>query len=557
MTARRVMVVGVGIGLAVLLAWMASEPEEPVVPPAHEDAEAAPDAPSLRVRDTPPDTAPDAPPAEVPATGRPHRGYRTPGEAVSALVRGRVVDTAGRPVPQARFGLRTTEGTDWLIHQPGPEGHFEARVLPDADMRFMATARSYVPTLLPAVTLETGSETDLGDVVLARGRAITGQVCDQDRTAWNGATIEVTPVDEHVMPSWPRRSGGAVVPRKATTGVTGRFRIDGLAPGRYRLTIAAAYAVGRTTRSDVAAGDDIGLVELERKPPPPAAWPITVRVIAAPWAHQEDGWKDKRVEVTVVAGGRRVRRKATSLPPGSARLRIDGTGPVTLEVTVPGTAHPPLRVGGIWPSTGLVEVTLPDPTVLRGRIVGVDARRLAGARLRALQAQEGVPEHVVLGGPAGGLGRPIVERGRSVAHVTADARFELTGLPAGSVRLQLLADGLVLDEVSRVVENPARDVVLRARALRPVPLRFTQPADGTVESVTWSLHAVVNGRRRSIARGHAVPGRESNAWLDDEADACVLEVITHRKAGPGERANDWFQVEVAPGARRIDHALGD
>jgi hypothetical protein len=157
---------------------------------------------------------------------------------------GRLVDEEGRPVSRAPIEVsytRTVESKDSEGRESRHttvEGHTE-RVVSGEDGAFsffrqlpFATQLAPEnegflpdPLVLPALAEdEARGERDLGDVVLRKGRTLTGRVATVDGgEPVEGATLEAT---------WTKEERGSIGRERGVSGADGSFRIEGILPGR-------------------------------------------------------------------------------------------------------------------------------------------------------------------------------------------------------------------------------------------------------------------------------------------------------------------------------------
>lgn len=157
---------------------------------------------------------------------------------------GRLVDESGQPVPDVLIEVsytKTVESKDAEGHErrmTSVEGHTE-RVVSHEDGAFsffrqlplatqLAPQREGFlldPLVLPALADdEVRGERDLGDLVLRRGRTLTGRVATADGgKPIEGAALEAT---------WTKESRLAIGQERGLSGADGSFRIEGILPGR-------------------------------------------------------------------------------------------------------------------------------------------------------------------------------------------------------------------------------------------------------------------------------------------------------------------------------------
>lgn len=157
---------------------------------------------------------------------------------------GRFVDESDQPLPDVPVEIsytKTVESKDAEGHErrhTSVEGHTE-RVVSREDGAFsffrqlpfatqLAPQREGLlvdPLVLPALADdEVRGERDLGDLVLRRGRTLTGRVATADGdTPVEGAALEA---------AWTQESRQAIGQERGVSGADGSFRIQGILPGR-------------------------------------------------------------------------------------------------------------------------------------------------------------------------------------------------------------------------------------------------------------------------------------------------------------------------------------
>jgi Carboxypeptidase regulatory-like domain len=158
----------------------------------------------------------------------------------SAIVRGRVTATDGRPVPHAH--LRLTPDGDILqtrVAAADAEGRFEFRDLGAGTARVFASKTGYDPIEVERTVEIAEQQTRDGvDLTLARWSALSGQVVDDGNEPIAGATVQALQL---------RYDGGRrrLVPAGAArlTNDLGRYRLYGLRPGQYVVTAALSGSV--------------------------------------------------------------------------------------------------------------------------------------------------------------------------------------------------------------------------------------------------------------------------------------------------------------------------
>ncbi|MCU0727161.1 MAG: carboxypeptidase-like regulatory domain-containing protein [Planctomycetes bacterium] len=251
------------------------------------------------------------------------------------------------------------------------------------------------------------------EFVVGAGREITGSVTGPDGQGVSGAQVSAVPA--------PGASGSS---RQAGTSGDGSFRLQGLAPGVYTVTVSAPGRFAPAVVDDVPAGTTGISVALEEG-----------KALAGILLG-EDGAPLPKITVTATPAGRGVQ----------ARVDTDGEGR--------------------WKITGLSE----GPHVL-GLVPRED-----GFRLREPVSAEAGAEEVKLHAVAclSISGTVTDRRGRAVQHAMvfaadgggmwarseADGRFRLTGLDPGEYRLTVWAPGAGQMEIKARAGDQALDIRL-------------------------------------------------------------------------------------------------
>jgi hypothetical protein len=227
--------------------------------------------------------------------------------------------------------------------------------------------------------------------------AISGRVELADGASAGGALVTV----------WARRPGGEP-PRNATADADGRFTVEGLRAGRYR--VRATYPGVAPGRLDVEAGAKELVLRLERggrlsgvvrTASGEPLHPFTVAVRA-----RRQRWGEPLQTLSVVDPAGRFDMEG--LPAGPARVMVAAPGrapsaPVAVTIPEPGAAP-------AW-----VEVVLSAGGTLEGRVVTRETRApVAGAEIE-VEGQLDV----------GASALPV----RARASTGADGRFSIGGLP--------------------------------------------------------------------------------------------------------------------------------
>ena len=318
-------------------------------------------------------------------------------------------------------------------------GAFSLLPFATGSYRVTAARPGYVLRRAPTVTVAEhngGVDTAHGEKLplkleLLRGARVTGQVTDARgapagmahvrcvASAMDDLTVASGPLplaaEAAALPSGAGRALGSS--RSAIADAHGRFTVDDLIPGRYRVEVAHAGSEPlRTDELTLAPGDrrDLGVLALRE------GFPVTGRVV------DESNGPIEGARVTTVGGA----NDATSglyavtdgsgsfsvaLPAGHYRLTANasGHGAARAEIEVrPGAAPAPL------------ELRLPHAeAVLEGLVRDTGGRPLSRARLIAWPRDAAVP---------GAADAPL---GSGSADV--GGHFRLADLPAGELRIEV------------------------------------------------------------------------------------------------------------------------
>ncbi len=170
-----------------------------------------------------------------------------------ATLSGRVVDAAGAPVEGARVtAARTTQGergrpmepivapsgVPWALGRfeaiTDPMGRFRLEHLDEGGWKVSVVHEAFAPRLLES-TVQVGrrESRDVGEITLAKGGEIKGLVRDARGDPREGVEVVVASLD---------RPGFR---RARRTNIGGAYVFENLPPGRYAVTLTAAY--GRVT----------------------------------------------------------------------------------------------------------------------------------------------------------------------------------------------------------------------------------------------------------------------------------------------------------------------
>jgi hypothetical protein len=357
--------------------------------------------------------------------------------AAGRTIAGRVIDDAGAAlsgVPVRIEADRGAPGDDPLptIVPSDGAGAFTA-VVPAGAYRLSASRPGYVLRRAPSVDTAAKGEPAKTVLELVRGARVFGRVVDPRGGAAAGArvrclasAIEDLTVQSGPLPlaaeaaAMPSGAGRALGTTRATVADRdGRFTIDDLIPGRYRVEVAHGGA--EPLRSDefaLAPGDrrDVGKLALQ------PGFPVTGRVV------DESGTPIAGARVVVASGASPASaglfaasdasgQFALALPAGSYRLTASASGRGTAQVSVDvaaGSSPPALQIK-----------LLRAEATLEGLVRDDGGRPLARARLAVL--------------PADALDPGATPGATPIANGVADVggHFTIASLPAGDARLEV------------------------------------------------------------------------------------------------------------------------
>jgi len=356
-----------------------------------------------------------------------------PGRAVT----GRVIDDVGSALAEVPVRIETDTGAPGEDPLPAMvrsdrDGNFASLVFPGS-YRLSASRPGYVLRRSPAVDTRGAGEPVKTVLELVRGARVFGKVVDPRGGAAAGArvrclasaiedlTVQTGPLplaaEAAAMPSGAGRALGTT--RATVADREGRFTVDDLIPGRYRVEVAHGGA--EPLRSDefvLAPGERRDVGKLAMRP----GFPVTGRVV------DESGGPIDGARVVVAAGGASASAGlgtvtdtgghfSLALPAGSYRLSANASGRGTAQVSVEvaaGSSPPALEIKLVRAEARLEGLVRDD-----------GGRPLARARLAVWPAD---------------MIDPVVPAGASpVGSAVADVggHFTIAPLPAGDARLEI------------------------------------------------------------------------------------------------------------------------
>ncbi|MEN8150531.1 MAG: sigma-70 family RNA polymerase sigma factor, partial [Planctomycetota bacterium] len=139
-----------------------------------------------------------------------------------------------------------------------PDGSFRIECRRSGDHTLIAVAGGYGDAIVFVEDLAIEEFREGVTVRLFPAESISGRVVGKGGEFVAGAGIHVIPLDE----DRPRLDGGPIGPLNTWTGESGRFTIEGLAPGRYRVSVDRPGMTGIVVVASAGDGD----VLLETRP---------------------------------------------------------------------------------------------------------------------------------------------------------------------------------------------------------------------------------------------------------------------------------------------------
>ncbi len=517
--------------------------------------------------------------------------------------RGRVQDSAGRPVAGAQVVLRpalrpSTSPSPTSAGEPAPaadavlvetdaKGFFQAPACPAAEVELTVRKKGFATVSLPALRVPPGTGTaDLGVVTLKPGAHLAGRVVDSQNR----------PVPEAEVFALDRPTRGLEVDRhlkgqKPTvkTASDGGFLIENLPSGQ------SVHLVVR------AAGFLTAIPAAVR---PPAAKPLVIRLepeaVLQGRVVEEDGdpvvgariesrWQATLPEDSGVRAGEPVFRSARSGADGRFDLRGFPAGPVSLSVSATGfVALEDVRAQLPRPAeAGELVLTLQRGAILQGRVTTAAGEPVPAARVALDEAAaatdddglywlEGAPlgrhEVLVLHPRYGRLAKPFdVQPGVNVLDAAFDPGVEIVGRaiddggkPVPGARVSLVPeDRSKLREQGNVTGDDGRFHISPVADGR---YRLAAEAEGFSASQTTGAFEVagqpVANLEVVLERGAVLSGRVLGLAPEDLADVAI-EALGERGLtlpawtdGRGRyeirslRPGDWLVRASLPGGQR-------
>jgi hypothetical protein len=427
---------------------------------------------------------------------------RSPGQAApvrieltrAAALTGEVVDRSGTPVA----GAEVTAGETALGRGPletvtaDRKGRFRIPSLAAGVPYYLCTrAPGFAPALmvarapaasapLPAAAPPPALAKPLR-ISLEPGSTVAGKVADAAGRPLPGIRLDLMPAGSS---PWTSPWCGEDARRTVRSGRGGAFALDHLAANRYRLR-ATGPGLAPLSRQHIevsarTARIDLGTLTLQpggvldakvvdsRGAPVPAA----AAMLSASGSQPSLDMEDQLSSQAVTGPDGKVR--FTDLVPGAR-----------YDLAIHAADYPETAVNGIAiPAAGPLRIEVQDGHRLTGRVVGADGQPIAGAAVGAIRTTQ--LEFVTQTMPLG-------------AETDAKGEFSLSGLMAGTVQLEAMADGFRRSHAVAWIPD--------SEPARPIEITL-EPAGWLVGSVRDTagnlVHALVSVMPRAVSSS---PGR--------------------------------------------------
>ncbi|MEP6768468.1 MAG: carboxypeptidase regulatory-like domain-containing protein [Acidobacteriota bacterium] len=386
------------------------------------------------------------------------------GEAVANLsltlkkgleARGRIVDSAGKPISGAEIRVASREGgrgggfaagrTQIRLMgidagrpdaTSGPDGTFMVRGLEAGEYTAAVSREGYAGKTVQSLPVAGSGENAWPPIALANGVAVSGSIRDSQGQPIAGVQILGIAMGEGTRP------------QNVSSEVDGRFRLDGLAPDKsiFLNVTAAGYAPARKNAT-----------------PPVEDLVIVLKSAGIVRGRVEDG--DTKRPITDFTVGRTGQRG------GGFGFQMGGQGGDKAFQSEDGTFELPDVPAGKWTIRAAASgyrngdtsgVEIGEGETKEGVVISLRKGGSLSGRVLDPQKGTGVPNASVgwqaSGSTGGGAGGMFARLGggaqNTVTNTDADGRFHFDGLPAG--RVTVVADHADYLETSRDVD-PDKD----------------------------------------------------------------------------------------------------
>ncbi len=295
----------------------------------------------------------------------------------ASKIRGEVVDSSGRPIGGATVWVHVqfTRGTSSMSQSAAhattsEDGRFVLEEVDPGELRLSAEAEGYRSEELASLAVEPGRDLENVRVVMRPGATVSGRVTDGEGRPVADVMVGLA---ESGM-SFSISSGG-------TTDAEGRYRLEGVAPGRRTVTARHDAFQPATREIEVELGDNRLDLAFER------GSTVSGQVI------DEAGRPISGALVQLLAPSMFSWRGQSGMSDTTGAFSIAGVpeGTFSLQASKEGfatTAVEELEVGpGDLP---FVEIRLSPGYAIVGRLLGLEPAELAGVQVMAVRPQSSV-----------------------------------------------------------------------------------------------------------------------------------------------------------------------
>jgi protocatechuate 3,4-dioxygenase beta subunit len=360
--------------------------------------------------------------------------------------KGRIIDTAGKPVAGAEIRVSRPEGGPgrFMIQMAGinrekpnassaADGTFRVAGLEAGEYALAVSRDGYAAKRVPSVTVQAKGPNEWPPIVLQVGVAIAGSVRNSKGEPVVGAQIF--------------SFGEGTGPREGATDPEGRFRLDGLSSERPVMMSVRADGYAPLQRSVTPPAEDLSLVLKTsgtiRGRVEDAATSRPVADFTASYREQRgSGFGGIRISVGGGPGER-------SFQSSDGTFELTDVPPGKWTVTASSPGYRPAEVAGIEIGEGEtkegVVLSLKEGGVVTGRVL--DPRRGTGVPNAGVSWRE---ESGGMGGPAAAALARLGGGDSQTQTTDADGRFRFEGLSDG--RITLTAEHPDFLEVSKEIE---------------------------------------------------------------------------------------------------------
>lgn len=263
--------------------------------------------------------------------------------------------------PGAGYGHQSVAS----LGETDDEGSFRIGNLEPGALDLLVQAEGFQPLVAPGLHIPEDAEAGAVEITLARGAVLEGQVLDGDGKAVSGAFVSAS-LEEAESPVF-----GA--PPAATDG-EGRYRLAGLTPGSYQVTVTSGE-LSDTLWAKAEVGAGIRRLDFRF----PSGAQVSGQVV------DSAGAPVPRAALSLVPVEAGHTSNTISRADGTFTFRAVQDGDFNLRGSAPGfalTVEPgEVRVSG-GPVRGLL-LRLNRGASITGRLLGVDPDRLEGTRILA------------------------------------------------------------------------------------------------------------------------------------------------------------------------------